>query len=73
LGQALFDEVGGDALFAEVFGEFGGGVIESGGDGGLLARGDHVAGRGERVYKVYEGWKLTTSTNMTCIGIGRFS
>ena len=29
LSQALFDEVGGDALVAEVLGEFGGGVVDS--------------------------------------------
>ncbi len=55
LREALFDEVGGDALVAEVLGEFSGGIVEGGGDRCLLARGDHVAGRGERVYKVYEG------------------
>lgn len=42
-------------MVAEVLGEFGGGVIDGGWNCGLLAWGDHMAGRGERVYEVYEG------------------
>lgn len=55
LSQALFDEIGGDALVAEVLGEFGSGVVDGGWNRCLLARGDHVAGRGERIDQIDEG------------------
>jgi len=55
LREALFDEIRGDALIAEVLGEFGGGVAGGGRDGRLLARGDHMAGRSEGVHEIDEG------------------